>query len=155
MTRPQPLRWTAPDAAAASMAVADLWAAIQDDDDAAALAATSASIHDQHGTSPGFCERLRESFQVSQEVAGRMGTSSMVRVVDGHMIFMCVDTGPGHQRVSLGAWGPELVNGWALWTALERGRWVVAGTYVPEAERWPEGTEYLDLPHAPNAGPVQ
>jgi hypothetical protein len=147
--------WTSADAEAASMATAEFWGALAADDDASALACTAASIHEEVGTAPGYCERLRTALGASRGRCERIGTSSKVRVVDGLMILMFLEVDPNAPPKDLGSWGPIRVSGWALWMRQERARWVVGGRYIPDEDGWPARTQYLDLPHAPAPGSVQ
>jgi hypothetical protein len=147
---------TAEDAFDAFVAVAALWAALSDDDDVAAIQATSSTMHGELGTDPGFAGRLRERLRIDRDIASRIGVTSKVRVVDGRMIFPGVLLEPDGQPAVLGSWGLEVRQTWALWTVIERGQWVVGGTFATDAGGWPAGTEYLDLPHAPaTERPVQ
>jgi hypothetical protein len=143
---------TASDAADASWVVGRFWEALSQDDDLAILQVTASTIHEEIGVGPGVAERVRRAFGVAPERAATIGVSSKVRGIDGVMVFMCVDTAehPG----LIGNLGPELVEGWAIWTAVQGGRWVVAGRYPTSPGGWPPGTEYIDLPHAPPPEPT-
>jgi hypothetical protein len=142
---------TARDAADASRAVGDLWQALADDDDFLALRVTAEVVHEDLGTDVGFCERLRGALDVTKTIADRVGVSSKVRVVDGTMVFMCIDVGEARASKVIGQFGKELIHAWALTVAAERGLWKVSGTFSSGPE-WPAGTQYLDLPDGPTSG---
>jgi hypothetical protein len=136
---------TPADAHAASAAVADFWQGLAEDNDVLILQVTSTGFQDVHGTAAGVSDRIRDDLIVSREDSALMGTSSKVRVVDGKMVFVCVRT--DGEPLILASWGPEQREMWRIWTVFERGRWTVGGPYR-NADGWPAGTGYLDLPHA-------
>lgn len=128
-----------------------LWLALADDDDETAVELTTASLHEELGGVPGIAANLRDGFGVDRMLAARIGVSSKVRVVDGVMVFMCLEVDRDEGDLRLGDWGPVEVRGWGIYVAHERGEWRVAGRYL-SPDGWPEGTVYIDLPHAPGAG---
>jgi hypothetical protein len=142
------------DAVEASAAVVNFWADLAADDDALLMNVTASDTWTSFGTEAGFSDRVRGALEVTAELCGRMVVSSKVRVVEGRMIFVCIPVGEDRQPITLGTWGPEKRHLWAPWTVVERGRWTVGGTYVQSEGGWPEGTEYIDLPYAPDpSGP--
>jgi len=144
-----PGNYTSADADAASVAIADYWTALAEDDDAALLATTSAAFHEAIGTTPGMCERSRAATEVSREACGHIGTSSRVRVVNGWMIFVCIELADGEEGREVGTFGPQAVEARLLVPIFERGRWVVHVNYVLPSENWQGDTAYLDLSSAP------
>jgi hypothetical protein len=147
---------SADDAWAAAQVVGAFWQALAEGDDASAVMVTTAGIHEEVGTEPGFASRLRERLGIDQGACARVGVSSKVRVLQGQMIFPCLDVGEGGQTRPIGTWGPVTIEGWLLQTAVEGGRWRVSGRYLQAAEGWPADTEYIDLPTAPAPeGPIQ
>ena len=139
---------TAEDAAAASQGVGAFWQSLAEDDDLAALQATGPEIHVQYGTEAGFAGRLRDAAGITTQQAARIGVSSKVRVVRGTMVFLCLEVDPEGPPLMIGQFGPELRHAWPLEAGFVQGRWAVHRFYVGPQE-WPEGTDYLDLPHAP------
>ena len=120
------------------------------------MQSTSSEIHERFGTEEGFAARLRDAFDVDQELASRIGVSSKVRVVAGTMVLVCFEVAEGEGTREVGTWGPVKIHAWPLSATLEGASWRVSGSYVQPDGEWPAGTEYLDLPTAPPPrGPEQ
>jgi uncharacterized protein (TIGR02391 family) len=145
-------RPTDAEALAASQVVGRLWVALADNDDETAFELTTEAVHDELGGVPGLAENLRDGFGVDRMLAARIGVSSKVRVIDGVMVFMCLEVDPKQGYKIVGDWGPVQVRGWGLYVAREGGEWRVDGLYRVSPDGWPDGTVYIDLPHAPSSG---
>ena len=137
------------DAWAAAQVVGVFWEALALDDDVMALQVTVNAIHDELGTEPGFAARVREALGVDSPLAARLGVSSKVRVVEGVMIFACMEIDPDEGIRRIGQWGPVMLPGWRIPVTVEAGRWRIAGRFDYPGGEWPPHTEYLDLPYAP------
>lgn len=136
-------RPTTADAEAAAAVLRALWRALAENDDSAALQLTISEIHEQIGSGEGVAERLSEAFNVDAERAQWIGVSSTVRVVDGAMVFMCIEVEPDKGYRIVGEWGPVRAQGWALYVAVEDGRWRVASTYEQPPDGWPPSISIL------------